>query len=92
VHCRVGNGPHDVGGAALRQSGAQDAPACEVPVAFVVLATGSSLSAEQVLALFDGRIAAYKQPRDIVFLDAMPQTSVGKPDKKMLRAHAERTT
>jgi fatty-acyl-CoA synthase len=64
----------------------------EVPVAFVVLAPGSNLPTEQVLALFDGRIAPYKKPRDIVFLDAMPQNSVGKPDKKALRARAERTT
>jgi acyl-coenzyme A synthetase/AMP-(fatty) acid ligase len=39
-----------------------------------------------VLALFDGRIAPYKQPRDVIFLDAMPRTSVGKPAKKALRA------
>jgi fatty-acyl-CoA synthase len=58
----------------------------EVPVAFVVRSTGSDLSAEQVLALFDGRIAPYKQPRDVIFLDAMPRTSVGKPAKKALRA------
>lgn len=64
----------------------------EVPVAFVVLAPGGDLSAEQALRLFDGRIAPYKQPRDIVFLDAMPRTSVGKPDKKALRALAAPNT
>lgn len=64
----------------------------EVPVAFVVPAAGSQPSAERVLALFDGRIARYKQPRDVIFLDAMPQTSVGKPEKKALRALAAQTT
>ena len=60
----------------------------EVPVAFIVRKAGSQLSAEQVLALFDGRVAPYKRPRDVIFLDAMPQTSVGKPEKKALRALA----
>ena len=58
----------------------------EVPVAFVVPAAGRQLSAQQVLALFDGRVAAYKQPRDVIFLEAMPLTSVGKPERKALRA------
>jgi fatty-acyl-CoA synthase len=62
----------------------------EVPVAFVVRTAGSHLSAEQVLALFDGRVAPYKRPRDVIFLDTMPQTSVGKPEKKTLRALAAR--
>ena len=62
----------------------------EVPVAFVVRTVGSHLSAEQVLALFDGRVAPYKRPRDIIFLDTMPQTSVGKPEKRTLRALAAR--
>jgi fatty-acyl-CoA synthase len=60
----------------------------EVPVAFVVRSPGSQLSAEQVLALFDGRIARYKRPRDVVFLGAMPRTPVGKPERKALRALA----
>jgi fatty-acyl-CoA synthase len=60
----------------------------EVPVAFVVRSPGSQLSAEQVLALFDGRIARYKRPRDVIFLGAMPRTPVGKPERKALRALA----
>jgi fatty-acyl-CoA synthase len=54
----------------------------EVPVAFVVRSGGSHLSAGQVLALFEGRVAPYKRPRDVIFLDSMPRTSVGKPEKK----------
>jgi len=60
----------------------------EVPIACVVRTAGSQLSAEQVLALFDGRVAPYKRPRDVIFLDAMPRTPVGKPEKKALRALA----
>ena len=60
----------------------------EVPIAFVVRTAGSQLSAEQVLALFDGRVAPYKRSRDVIFLDAIPRTPVGKPEKKALRALA----
>jgi len=62
----------------------------EVPVAFVVPKPGRSLDAAGVLALFDGRLANYKHPRDVLFLDALPRTSVGKPDKKALRAMVDR--
>jgi fatty-acyl-CoA synthase len=72
--------------AAAAVVGRPDSRLGEVPVAFVVRSTGSELSAEQVLALFDGRIAPYKRPRHVIFLDAMPRTSVGKPAKKALRA------
>ncbi|HET7013435.1 MAG TPA: AMP-binding protein [Streptosporangiaceae bacterium] len=74
--------------AAVAVVGRPDLKLGEVPVAFVVAAAGCQPSAEQVLALFEGRIAPYKQPRDVIFLDAMPQTSVGKPEKKILRALA----
>jgi fatty-acyl-CoA synthase len=63
----------------------------EVPVAFVVGAPGSQLSAERVMAMFNGRVAPYKQPRNVIFLDAMPLTSVGKPAKNALRALAALT-
>jgi fatty-acyl-CoA synthase len=62
----------------------------EVPIAFVVRTPDSHLSTGQVLALFDGRVAHYKRPRDVIFLDTMPQTSVGKPEKRTLRALAAR--
>jgi fatty-acyl-CoA synthase len=60
----------------------------EVPVAFVVPAPGHALSPDGVLSRFDGRLAPYKHPRDVVILDAMPRTSVGKPNRKALRAIA----
>jgi len=60
----------------------------EVPVAFVVPAPGCTLTREHVLSLFEGRLAAYKHPREVIFLDALPRTSVGKPEKKALRAFA----
>jgi acyl-CoA synthetase (AMP-forming)/AMP-acid ligase II len=77
-------GSPDIAAAAV--VGRPDDELGEVPIAFVVRSAGSQLSAQQVLALFDGRVAPYKRPSDVIFLDAMPQTSVGKPEKKALRA------
>jgi fatty-acyl-CoA synthase len=56
----------------------------EVPVACVVPVPGRSLTEEQVIALFDGRLATYKHPRD-VFLDALPRNAAGKVQKTVLR-------
>jgi fatty-acyl-CoA synthase len=57
----------------------------EVPVACVVLVPGRSLTREQVIALFDGRLATYKHPRDVIFLDALPRNATGKVQKTVLR-------
>jgi fatty-acyl-CoA synthase len=77
----------EVAGAAV--VGVADEELGEVPVAFVVLAAGCSLSTDQVLALFEGRLAPYKHPRRVIFLDDLPRTSVGKVEKKALRAIAQ---
>jgi fatty-acyl-CoA synthase len=68
--------------------GRVDAELGEAPVAFVVPTRGRTLTEEQVLGLFDGRLAPYKRPREVIFLDALPRTSVGKPRKGALRALA----
>jgi fatty-acyl-CoA synthase len=57
----------------------------EVPVVFAVVAEGRSLGREQALALFEGTLAEYKHPRDIVFLDALPRTALGKVQRSVLR-------
>lgn len=51
----------------------------EVPVAFVVRAD-PTLSADEVVALCRGRIASYKLPKDVIFLDAhdLPRSTTGK--------------
>jgi fatty-acyl-CoA synthase len=38
-----------------------------------------------VIALFDGRLAAYKHPRDVIFLAALPRNATGKVQKTVLR-------
>ncbi len=58
----------------------------EVPVACVVPKPGVTLTRETVLGLFEGRLARYKHPRDVVFLDGpLPRTSLGKVQKFELR-------
>jgi fatty-acyl-CoA synthase len=56
----------------------------EVGRAFVVLKPGLSLTAEELLAFCQDRLARFKIPKAIVFLDGLPQTAVGKVDKAML--------
>jgi fatty-acyl-CoA synthase len=53
--------------------------------AAVVLRPGGSASADEIIALCRGRLAAYKIPRSIVFLDELPKTGSGKISKKALR-------
>jgi fatty-acyl-CoA synthase len=65
-----------------------DAELGEVPVAFVVPASGAFLTEEEVLGLFDGRLAPYKHPRRAIFVESLPRTAVGKVEKKTLRERA----
>jgi acyl-CoA synthetase (AMP-forming)/AMP-acid ligase II len=50
----------------------------------------SALTEDWIMSLFEGRLAPYKHPRDVIFLDVLPRTSVGKPHKAALRAMASR--
>jgi acyl-CoA synthetase (AMP-forming)/AMP-acid ligase II len=53
----------------------------EVPVTCVVRARGSKLTPQRVLALFKNKLAVYKHPRDVIFLDALPRNWHGKIDR-----------
>jgi fatty-acyl-CoA synthase len=57
----------------------------EVVVAFVVLEPPDALSAGDVKRLFDGRLAEYKHPRDVIFVDALPRNDIGKVGADELR-------
>ena len=61
----------------------------EVPVACVVLRAGHRMSADQVKALFEGRLAEYQYPRDVVFMDSLPHTALGKVQKSLVRAQVK---
>ncbi|OEU68735.1 MAG: AMP-binding protein [Desulfovibrio sp. S3730MH75] len=53
--------------------------------AFVILRDGADLSAEDVIDFCRGKIAKYKIPKFIAFLDAYPMTASGKIQKYKLR-------
>ena len=57
----------------------------EVPVAFVVLRRPGAMSADDVRALFEGRLAAYKHPQDVIFTDDLPRSAIGKIQSDELR-------
>ena len=57
----------------------------EVPVAVIVPVEGKSLSRDGVLSLFDGQLARYKHPRDVIFMETLPRNVMGKVLKFELR-------
>ncbi|WP_280218310.1 class I adenylate-forming enzyme family protein [Nocardia neocaledoniensis] len=61
----------------------------EVPVAHVVAAPESPVSAEELTAHCRDLLAAFKIPAAIVLTTELPRNPVGKIDKKRLRALAE---
>jgi fatty-acyl-CoA synthase len=67
--------------------GIEDARWGEAACACVV----TELSEAQVMALFEGRLARYKHPRRVVFLDAIPRNAMGKVVKSRLREIAGRS-
>jgi fatty-acyl-CoA synthase len=60
----------------------------EVPVAYIILKAGQSITAEDLLERMKGRIASFKIPRHVVFVPGFPMTSSGKIRKIELRADA----
>jgi fatty-acyl-CoA synthase len=62
-----------------------DARLSEVGVAFVRRRAGHAVNEDDVLAYCRGRIASFKIPRHVVFVDDFPMTSSGKIQKVKLR-------
>jgi fatty-acyl-CoA synthase len=60
----------------------------ETPHAFVVLMPGASATADELIAFVRDRIAHYKAPRGITFVDELPKTATGKIQKYVLRGGA----
>ena len=57
----------------------------ERPLACVVLNPGETMSKDEVLDYIRPRLAKWQVPDDVVFIDEVPKTSVGKFSKKTLR-------
>jgi fatty-acyl-CoA synthase len=70
--------------------GLPDARLAEVAVAFVQLAPGSALTEREVIEHCRGRVASFKIPRHVAFVDEFPMTSSGKIQKVKLRERARR--
>jgi 2-aminobenzoate-CoA ligase len=89
-------GPEEIEEALVMHPSVADAGVVGVPdpvigqktKAFVVLKSGVAPSDElkkQLVEHCKGKIAVYKLPREIEFIDAMPRTAVGKLLRRMLR-------
>ncbi len=57
----------------------------EIPVAMVVAMPSARIGRKEVLALFAGRLARYKHPKDVVFVERLPRNDIGKVEKHQLR-------
>jgi fatty-acyl-CoA synthase len=57
----------------------------EVPVAIVVRRDGAEPGEDELLGLFPERLARFKHPAEIVFVDELPRNAMGKLQKVELR-------
>ena len=57
----------------------------ERPLACVVVKPGQTVSKAEVIQHLAGKFVSWWLPDDVVFIDEVPKTSVGKFDKKVLR-------
>jgi HIP---CoA ligase len=60
----------------------------EVGMAFVLLAPGSSLTSDEIIAHCRARMANYKVPRRVEIVDRLPTNATGKVTKFVLRERA----
>ena len=65
--------------------GLEDAKWGEVAVAAVVRKPGAALDEASVMRLFEGRLARFKHPRRVVFIESLPKNAMGKVQKFELR-------
>jgi fatty-acyl-CoA synthase len=65
--------------------GSPDARWGEIVVAVVVPRPGCKLTGEQVLKLLEGRIARFKHPKEVIVVEALPKTALGKIRKEDVR-------
>jgi fatty-acyl-CoA synthase len=68
--------------------GRPDARWGEVPVAYVVPRLGEAITADEILALFAGRIARFKHPHAAIVADSLPKNALGKVLRYQLREMA----
>jgi fatty-acyl-CoA synthase len=57
----------------------------EAPHAFVVRRAGAGLTEDELCAFARERLAGFKTPKGVTFLDELPKTATGKVQKYVLR-------
>jgi fatty-acyl-CoA synthase len=88
--------PAEVESALLRIAGVHDVAVVGVPdarwgevgCAYIVLKPNAVLDAEQVIAACVERLATYKRPKHVRFIEAIPRNAAGKAQKHVLRDRA----
>lgn len=65
--------------------GVPDATAGEIPVAHVVLRPDATASAEEIQDFVAGKVAHYKQVRQVIVTDSIPKSPSGKILRRLLR-------
>ena len=68
--------------------GRPDARWGEIVVAVVVPKADHRVNSEQVMKLLEGRIARYKHPKEVIVVEALPKTALGKIRKEDVRQMA----
>ncbi|MEW6047047.1 MAG: 2-aminobenzoate-CoA ligase, partial [Bacillota bacterium] len=64
----------------------------EVPTAFVVFRPGTSVSGQELIQFCRERMAHFKAPKRIEFVEALPKTATGKIQKFVLREQLRRAS
>lgn len=67
---------------------APDADALEKPVAYIVLASGASVTEDELIEYCREGLPSFKRPRAVVFTDGFPTTATGKIRRVELRSMA----
>ncbi|NLJ72561.1 MAG: long-chain fatty acid--CoA ligase [Syntrophomonadaceae bacterium] len=65
--------------------GVKDEKRGEAPKSYIVLKAGKTTNADEIMAYCREKLAAYKVPQYIEFIEDLPRTMVGKPDRKELK-------
>jgi fatty-acyl-CoA synthase len=63
----------------------------EAGCAVIVLQNGETITAEELLAFCTGKIAKFKIPKSLIFIDKLPRTISGKIRKEELKSRAIRS-